>query len=95
VQLSLTKAAQRDIDAMHAYGVQNFGRSVADDYSKQLLDLLDLLQDNPRMGVERSEFKKVIRTLRYRSHMVFYRLNQRGLKVHRILHTSQNWMQMF
>lgn len=95
MQLSLTKAAQRDIDKLHAYGIQNFGRSVADDYSRQLLNLLDLLKDNPRMGVERSEFKKITRTLRYRSHMIFYRLNQRGLKIHRILHLSQNWSQMF
>ncbi len=80
---------------MHAYGLKNFGRSVADEYSRQLLDLLDLLQNNPRMGVERNDFKKVTRTLRYRSHMIFYRLNQRGIKIHRILHTSQNWEQMF
>jgi toxin ParE1/3/4 len=95
VQLSLSQAAQRDIDAIYAYGLQSFGRSVADAYSKQLLDLLDLLQDNPRMGLERTEFKKVMRTLRYRSHIIFYRLSQRGLKVLRILHISQNWLQMF
>lgn len=95
MQLDLTKTAQRDIDAMHAYGLLNFGRRVADDYSRQLLDLLDLLQETPRMGMERTDFKKATRILRYRSHMIFYRLNQRGIKIHRILHTSQNWQQMF
>jgi toxin ParE1/3/4 len=95
MRLNLSKAAQRDIDAMHAYGIANFGKPVADAYSKQLLDLLDLLQDNPRMGRERSEFNSELRTLRYRSHLIFYKLNQRGIRIHRILHGSQNWTTLF
>lgn len=95
MRLDLSKAAQRDIDEMHAYGLKVFGRTVADDYSRQLLDLLDVLQENPRMGIVRAGFKAELRTLRYRSHLVFYRISQRGIRIQRILHGSQNWSVMF
>jgi plasmid stabilization system protein ParE len=95
MRLSLTKAAQHDIDMLHAHGQKNFGRSVADNYVRQLLDLLDLLEGNPLMGLVRTGFKIELRTIRYREHLVFYRANKRAIKVIRILHSSQNWSDMF
>jgi toxin ParE1/3/4 len=94
MQLKLSKAAQRDIDAMHAYGFKTFGKLTADEYVRQLLNLLDLLQENPQMGRERTDFNSEIRALRYKSHMIFYKLNQRGIRIHRILHGSQNWSEI-
>lgn len=90
----LSRSAQRDIDALHSYGLQNFGKTVADDYVRRLLDLLDLLAPNPRMARERSELKAGLRLLNYRSHMLAYRINSRGIKILRILHVRQNWTEI-
>jgi toxin ParE1/3/4 len=90
----LSHAAQRDIDALHAYGLQNFGKLVADEYVRRLLDLLDLLELNPRLARERTELKAGLRVLNYRSHMLAYRINRRGIKILRILHIRQNWTEI-
>lgn len=94
MRLELSSAAQRDIDAIHIYGAQTFGKRIADEYLRGLLDILDLLQLNPMMAMERSELKRKTRALRYKRHLIFYRLNTRGIKVHRILHSSQNWVKL-
>jgi toxin ParE1/3/4 len=94
MRLELSAAAERDIDAIHIYGMGTFGRKVADDYVRNLLDLLDLLQLNPMMAMERSDLKRKTRVLRYKSHLIFYRLNSRGIKVQRVLHGSQNWVKL-
>jgi toxin ParE1/3/4 len=91
MRLELSKSAQRDIDALHLYGVGNFGKTVADDYVRKLLDLLDLLELNPRMARERTELKFGMRLLPYRSHLLAYRINRRGIKVLRVFHVRQNW----
>jgi toxin ParE1/3/4 len=90
----LSRSAQRDIDALHTYGLQNFGKIVADDYVRRLLDLLDLLALNPRMARERTELKVGLRLLNYRSHILAYRINRRGIRVLRILHARQNWTEI-
>lgn len=87
----LSRSAQRDIDTLHAYGVQNFGKAVADDYVRGLLDLLDLLELNPMMARERIEYKAGLRLLYHRSHLLDYRVNRRGIKISRVLHVRQNW----
>jgi plasmid stabilization system protein ParE len=90
----LSRSAQRDIDALHAYGVKHFGKAVADDYVTKLLDLLDLLELNPLMARERIELKAGLRLLSYKSHFLAYRINRGRLRVSRVLHVRQNWMKI-
>ena len=93
--LDLSAMAQHDIDVLHAYGEQQFGKQTADDYSAGLLNLFDLLELNPRMAPEIQSFKRKLRLLHYRSHLVFYRLGRQKIQVLRILHHRQNWQAYF
>jgi plasmid stabilization system protein ParE len=94
MRLELSRTADRDIDALHIYGSQHFSKTVADDYVRGLLDLLDLLELNPMMARERLEFKVGLRLLNYRSHLLAYRINRRGIRVFRVLHIRQDWMKI-
>ena len=55
-----------------------------------LLDLLDLIAANPRMAKLRAEFDKPTRLQRYKSHMIFYRIEDEFVRVMRVLHGQQN-----
>ncbi len=91
MRLELSKAAQRDIDAIHAYGNTQFETLAADRYMHGLFDLFDLLCLNPEMAVEIKELKRSMRRLRYRSHVAFYRIAKSRILVVRVLHYKQDW----
>lgn len=92
MRLDVSNRAQRDIDVLHAYGLQNFGKPVADGYVPGLLDLFDLLQDNSHMGRDLAAFRKNTWAFLFRSHIVIYRVNARNLRIVRVPHHKQNWM---
>ena len=90
--LEISSKAQLDIASMHPYGLEQFGQTRADEYSVKLFDLFELIQKNPRMAVEMVNFKRRLRMLRYRRHLVFYRLSVRKILILRVLHGTQNWV---
>jgi len=91
--LDLSAQAKRDIERLHQDGAKKFGPVQAASYTGGLLDLLDLIQSNPMMARERPEFRRQMRLIRYRSHVVFYRVETDIIHVLRILHGKQDWME--
>ncbi len=91
MRLELSEQALRDIRNLHHESLTNFGAGQAARYVAGLLDLLDLIAANPNMARLRSEFSKPTRLQRYKSHVVFYRIDSNGVRVVRVLHGKQNW----
>ena len=91
MRLEISARAQRDIDGIFVYGLETFGETQARLYSKELLDLLDLLLVTPKLGIQHKIFGRPLRTLLFHNHLIFYRLGREKVRVVRILHGRQNW----
>ena len=87
---TLTEKAKRDLQHIAVYTVEAWGLAQGDDYIEGLYALLDRLSELPRMGQAAEELPGALRTIRYRSHILFYDIEDQGIRVIRILHTSQN-----
>jgi toxin ParE1/3/4 len=88
VAYRLSARAQEDLLGVAKYTQREFGRAQAERYLRELQEFCELLSCNPGMG--RSYDPK--NPLRFRvetaSHVVFYRNDDVGLLVQRILHKS-------
>jgi toxin ParE1/3/4 len=91
MRLDITPRAKKDIDLIFIYGIENFGERQALDYKDELLDLIDLILLQPKMGIAKQGFKKPLRTMVFHSHLIFYKLGRGVVRIVRILHGKQNW----
>jgi toxin ParE1/3/4 len=91
MRLDIAVRARNDIDLIFIYGIENFGERQAKEYKDELLDLLDLILLQPKMGVAKQGYKSPIRAVLFHNHIVFYRLGRGTIKILRILHGKQNW----
>jgi toxin ParE1/3/4 len=87
--LKISARAVRDIDAIVVYGEEKFGAAVT--YYKDLFDLFDLVLANPLMARERQELRFKSRMIVFRSHVVFYKTDNRFVSILRVLHGRQDW----
>lgn len=87
----LSRAAQRDLDAIWDYTAQTWSPAQADTYLRGLGGMLDTLCHNPEIARERHEIDPPVRLHRYRSHLIVYRIEADGLDVIRIVHERRHW----
>ena len=95
MRLDISHEAFQDVGRIHKIGVEKFGQLVADEYSFELFDKMDLLVNMPQMARERTEFKDGIRILNVNSHAIFYRIYPDRVFILRILHGRQDWNAVF
>ena len=91
MRLEISGQARRDIQVIIFQSLASFGADQAARYHAGLLDLLELAAENPNMARLRHEFVKPARLLRYKSHVIFYRVEGNSVRIVRILHGKQNW----
>lgn len=91
MRLEVSARAKKDIDLIFIYGIDNFGEKQSREYKNELLDQLDLIALQPKMGIERQGSKKPLRTMFFNNHIVFYRIGRGKVRIFRILHGKQNW----
>ncbi len=90
MRLEISARAARDIDAIVVYGEEKFGVNVARSYYKDLFDLFGLIVANPLMARERLELRFRSRVMVFRSHVVFYRTDEKRVRILRVLHGRQD-----
>lgn len=86
-----TRQADRDIIDIYLWGCREFGQPQAERYHEGLAATLDLIAANPRVARERAEFTPPVRLHPYKSHVIVYLLDGRGVLVVRVLHGRQDW----
>ena len=91
MRLEISRRALLDLELIHHTGVTHFGIAAAAKYSRGLLNLFELILSNPLMARERPEYRNAERLLRYKSHVVFYRVEGGTIKIVRVLHGRQDW----
>ncbi|WP_026755266.1 type II toxin-antitoxin system RelE/ParE family toxin [Sediminibacter sp. Hel_I_10] len=86
----LSKKTQEDIEAIYEFGVYKFGQDQALNYLIELRNHFELLLKNPEIGKQRDEIKDGLYSFPYASHIIFYRIVKKHLRIVRVLHGSRD-----
>lgn len=89
-KLILTPAARVDMVEIDEWGFQQFGKEVADSYSRKLRSAFDQLANHPQSGKAVPEYGKAYRCLMHRRHRIFYAVNNDVVRIIRILHHAMD-----
>lgn len=90
-----TEQAEKDLEAITDFTVQRWGVVQSHHYIDDLEALAQILADNPLLGTERDELSQGLRSFPYQSHVLFYVLQQEGIAIVRVLHTSVDVVRYF
>lgn len=90
IKLRTASAARSDIRDIRAYSKLTFGKRVARDYLDGLIAAFDRLAMRPLIGVAERDLGKDMRSFAYRSHRIFYRVDEDELLIVRILHHARD-----
>src|SRR5690606_33961365 len=88
-RLYLTKVAKQDLQAILAYIAQQRPQ-VADEVVDRLLSKCELLASHPLLGQVRAEFSGDYRSFAVERWVVFYRVVQDGVEIHRVMDGARN-----
>ena len=84
----ISQAANEDLEKIWLYTVENWSLKQADRYLNLNLDEIEYIAKNPEYGKDYSNVRKGYLCSRIKSHLVFYRVNQKKkmVEIIRILH---------
>jgi toxin ParE1/3/4 len=85
----LTDAAAGDVEEIERYSASEFGPALTVEYLQGLADALRRLSHHPGIGIGRDDLRSGTRSLRYRSHRIYYRPVKDGVVVQRVLHQAR------
>lgn len=80
-----TKEAERDLIEIYLYGYTNFGEDQAESYFSSLEAAFGIIQDNPNIGYERTEFSPPVRSYIHKQHVIIYAVETDTILIVRIL----------
>ena len=86
----LSQAADNDLDEIYDYTTKQFGVDQAIKYLSGFEVVFESLCSNPKLGRERIELKKGLRSISSESHTIFYRILKDRIRIVRILHGSRD-----
>ena len=86
----LSRSAVLDLDGIYEYTSLNFGLSQAQMYLNGLHESLANLAEQPMLGRTANQVAANLRRYHYRSHVVFYLLEEEYILVVRVLHQSMD-----
>lgn len=86
--IKISKQASNDLEEIWLYTFENWSVAQADRYINLILNEIDFIANNPRSGKDYSKVRKGYYCSRIKSHLVFYKINQKKqeIQVIRILH---------
>lgn len=90
----VTREAEEDIDEILAYiAADNFEASLA--LYDRLIDLFEMLADNPKAGRERPELKEGQRSFPVDNYLIFYRGWAGNVAITRVVHSARDLDELF
>jgi toxin ParE1/3/4 len=88
--LRLSRTAEAEFEAIDAYSHEQFGDEVATTLMRGFGELFDMLRRHPLAGQAAFELGEGIRSLKHRSHRIFYRVEKNEVRIVRILHHAMD-----
>lgn len=86
MKYQLTEEADRDVEEILAYSVKSFGVTQTQHYFVALKECIELLADNPNMGLSAEDILPEYLRFPHESHIIFYKHLSASILVVRILH---------
>lgn len=88
----LSAHAAEDLEEIFTHTLHHFGQAKAKDYASSLLNILDIIADNPELGRLHSDLSPPARVHPHREHVLMYILDDEGIPlITRIYNARQNW----
>ena len=84
--LRISAQAQRDLEQIWAYSVENWGEEQAVQYVAQVRAALELLRTNPGLARPAEDVRPGLRKFTVGSHVLCVRLGDRFLRLVRVLY---------
>ena len=81
----LSKRAEKDLENIALYSIQNFGIKQARLYRDGLFKTFDMICEFPMIGSDQNHIKKNVRRQVYESHSIYYRIDANAIFILRIL----------
>ena len=86
----LSKRAREDLANIADYTIQTFGVAQSRIYRDALSHCFSMLAETPTMGRSAEYVEPHIRRFQHKSHVIFYRPEDRGILIIRVLHSSMD-----
>lgn len=88
----LSRLATDDIAGIYEYDIRNFGLKQAQLYLREMEMSLEVLAQRPEIGID--SFFLSIRLFRFRqkAHVIFYKKEENGIRVVRILGSKMDFI---
>ena len=90
-RLEFTEAAERDLEAILHYTALQWGEQQVEVYLAVIEKALQLIQDNPDLGLAKYGVSGQLKGYKAGKHIIFYRLEAQTIYIVRILHGSMNY----
>ncbi len=91
----LTPKTVADLDGIYEYTISNFGLAQARDYLGGLNQHFETLVERPTLGRKADLLAPRLRRSEYRSHVVFYMLDNEDVRIVRVLHKNMDASRRF
>ncbi len=86
----LSTRADDDIEELFDRGVIKFGENQAIKYLEDLNLMFIFLSENPEVGKKRNEIKLKLYSFPYSSHIIFYRIFKKHIRIVRVLYGGRD-----
>jgi len=80
--------AETDLENIWLYSFEQWNEEQADRYHDQLIEGLENLKANPKIGKSRESIREGYRSIQINHHIIYYRLDDEIIDIIRVLHES-------
>lgn len=89
MEIHITKKAQKDLEDIYIYSLNEWGEKQADKYFDELDNSINkILSKNPKIGIACDYIRFGYRQFHVNEHLIFYKLTSKRIYIVRLLHKS-------
>lgn len=88
-RVEISPAARTDLEAIDAYGFDNFGGEAADRMQEGIRQAFLILSEFPHSAPERPDYGENIRCKMHRGYRILYRFDGNTVMIVRVMHHSR------
>ncbi|RLV61112.1 type II toxin-antitoxin system RelE/ParE family toxin [Parashewanella curva] len=90
-----TEPSKADFREIYDYGSHHWGKPKARLFLSEMKEHIDILLEQPYIGVERSRLQTGMRCLPFKSYLIYYFIKKETIAIARVLHMRQDVMSNF
>jgi toxin ParE1/3/4 len=90
-RFQLRPQAEKDLERIYDYSLQEFGGDRADQYIRDLDAVFHKLADDPSLAKNCTFVRSDLFAYRVISHVIFFKLTANGITIVRVLHKSMDY----